>query len=72
MKKIIFAALFLLLASTLVFAAGSSEKESKELSGKTLNVVATSAYKELFDAFTAKTNVKVGSASCSINTRNFS
>ena len=45
MKKIIFAALFLLLASTLVFAAGSSEKESKDISGKTLNVVATSAYK---------------------------
>ena len=59
MKKNIFAALFLLLASILVFAAGSSEKESKDLSGKTLNVVATSAYKELFDAFTAKTNVKV-------------
>ncbi|MGI5084842.1 ABC transporter substrate-binding protein [Treponema putidum] len=59
MKKIIFSALFLLIASTFVFAAGSSEKESKDLSGKTLNVVATSAYKELFDAFTAKTNVKV-------------
>ena len=44
MKKNIFAALFLLLASTLVFAAGSSEKESKDLSGKTLNVVATSIY----------------------------
>nr|WP_253709473.1 extracellular solute-binding protein [Treponema sp. OMZ 799] len=59
MKKIIFAALFLLLASTLVFAAGSSEKESKDFSGRTLNVVTTSAYKELFDAFTAKTKVKV-------------
>lgn len=47
MKKNIFAALFLLLASSIVFAAGSSEKESKDLSGKTLNVVATSAYKEL-------------------------
>lgn len=58
------AALCIFFAGAYVFAGGGAEKNkaaknAKDFSGRTLNVVATSAYKELFDAFTAKTQAKV-------------
>lgn len=61
MKNKIFILLFLAAAGLSAFARGNQEAESLQgnFSGRTLNVVATSTYKELFDAFTAKTGAKV-------------
>ena len=64
MNKKFIAVACALITGACLFAGGSTEKDkaaasTKDVAGKTLNVVATSAYKELFDAFTAKTQVKV-------------
>lgn len=64
MNKKFIAVACALITGACLFAGGGAEKDktaagTQDLSGKTLNVVATSAYKELFDAFTAKTQVKV-------------
>lgn len=59
MKKKFLTYLFLLVSGAMLFAAGNSEKSSKTSEDKTLNVIATSAYKDLFDVFSAKTGAKV-------------
>lgn len=60
MKKKFLASLLLVLAGTFAFAAGNSEtKSDAKFEGQTLNVVATSTYKDLFDAFSKKTGAKV-------------
>ncbi|MEL3908169.1 MAG: ABC transporter substrate-binding protein [Treponemataceae bacterium] len=59
-RKFILVASFIF-ASFCLFAMGKADggSASGEFSGQTLNVVATSTYKDLFDAFSKKTGAKV-------------
>lgn len=64
MKNKVMLFLFLSAVGAALFANGSAEKPANaaamgDFSGRTLNVVATSTYKDLFDAFSAKTHAKV-------------
>lgn len=60
MKNKFWLSLVFMLAGSLAFAMGNSEaKNSGKFDGQTLNVVATSTYRELFDAFSKKTGAKV-------------
>lgn len=60
MKKRLWVSVAFALVGSLVFAMGNSEaKTDGTFAGQTLNVVATSTYQELFDAFSEKTGAKV-------------
>ncbi|MEL3906960.1 MAG: ABC transporter substrate-binding protein [Treponema sp.] len=64
MKQKMITVVLMLAVCGSVFAGGKADttgsaKPAADGAPQTLNVVATSAYKELFDAFTAKTNITV-------------